>query len=92
LIWLGFLVELVAVLVVADRKRAALRAYWLEALIVITTAPFYARLLSSARLLRLTRLLRLARLGLLGGIANRLERTITSRQGFRYLAPAQPRS
>jgi len=85
-IWVGFLVELVVVLVVADRKRDALRAYWLETLIVLGTAPFYPRLLSSARLLRLTRLLRLARLGLLGGMAIRLERRLTSRQGFRYLA------
>lgn len=87
-IWLGFLGELVFVLVVADRKRAALRAYWLEALLVIATPPFYSRVLSSARLLRLTRLVRLARLGLLGGIAIRLERKIMSRQGFRYLALA----
>jgi voltage-gated potassium channel len=87
-IWLGFLAELVFVLVVAERKRAALRAYWLEVLLVIATPPFYSRLLSSARLLRLTRLMRLARLGLLGGIAIRLERKIMSRQGFRYLALA----
>jgi voltage-gated potassium channel len=87
-IWLGFLAEVVTVLVVADRKRDALKAYWLETLVVLGTAPFYPRLLSSARLLRLTRLLRLARLGLLGGIAIRLERSLTSRQGFRYLALA----
>jgi voltage-gated potassium channel len=85
-IWTGFLAELIGVLVVADRKRDALRAYWLEILVVLGTAPFYPRLLSSARLLRLTRLLRLARLGLLGGMAIRLERRLTSRQGFRYLA------
>ena len=87
-IWLGFLAELVLVLVVADRKGHALKAYWLETLVVVGTVPFYPRLLNSARLLRLTRLLRLARLGLLGGVAIRLERAITSRQGFRYLALA----
>lgn len=38
-IWLGFLAELVFVLVVADRKGAALRAYWLEALLVVGTHP-----------------------------------------------------
>lgn len=85
-IWAGFLLELVAVFLFADRKRAALRAYWLETVIVLSTAPVYPRLLASARLLRLTRLLRLARLGLLGGLAIRLERRLTSRQGFRYLA------
>jgi voltage-gated potassium channel len=85
-IWVGFLIEIVAVLVVADRKRDVLKAHWLETLIVLGTAPFYPRLLSSARLLRLVRLLRLARLGLLGGVAIRLERGLTSRQGFRYLA------
>jgi len=85
-IWTGFLAELVGVFIVADRRRGALRAYWLEILVVLGTAPVYPRLLSSARLLRLTRLLRLARLGLLGGMAIRLERRLTSRQGFRYLA------
>jgi voltage-gated potassium channel len=85
-IWLGFLVELVAVLAVSDRKRDALRAYWLEAIVVLGTAPFYPRLLSAARLLRVTRLLRLARLGLFGGMAIRIERRLTSRQGFRFLA------
>jgi voltage-gated potassium channel len=87
-IWLGFLIELVGVLIVADRKRAALRAYWLEALVVVGTVPFYPRLLQSGRLFRLTRLLRFARLGLLGGLAIRLERQIAGRQGFRYLALA----
>lgn len=85
-IWAGFLAELVGVLIVADRKRDALKAYWLETLIVLFTAPIYPRLLSSARLLRLVRLMRLARLGLLGGKAIRLERRLASRHGFRYLA------
>lgn len=85
-IWAAFLGELILVLVVADRRRDALKVYWLETLIVFGTAPFYPRLLSSLRLVRLVRLLRLARLGLLGGRAIRAERALTTRGGFRYLA------
>lgn len=86
LIWLGFLAELIFVLAVAQRKRAALRAHWLEVAIVVLTPPFVSGLLASLRLARLARLLRLARLGLLGGRAILAERVLTSRRGFRYLA------
>ena len=37
LIWIVFAVELAAVLIVADRKGAALRAYWLDVAIVALT-------------------------------------------------------
>jgi len=36
------------VLAIAPRKRAALRAHWLDAAIVVTTIPIYGRLLSAA--------------------------------------------
>src|SRR6476469_7835082 len=39
-IWLVFAAELVPILVVAPRKRAALRAHWLDVAIVVVTAPF----------------------------------------------------
>jgi hypothetical protein len=54
-IWLGFAAELTFVLKVAPRKKAALRAHWLDVAIVILTMPFLPALLS---FLRLTRLLR----------------------------------
>jgi voltage-gated potassium channel len=44
-IWGVFAIELVAVLYVAERKRAALRAHWLDVAIVVLTVP----IVSSAR-------------------------------------------
>jgi hypothetical protein len=61
LIWLVFAAELTLVLIVSEKKRAALRAHWLDAAIVVVTIPLYATLLASIRLLRLVRLLRLLR-------------------------------
>lgn len=86
LIWVGFLAELIFVLWVAPRKRAALRAHWLETGIVVLTPPFLPALLSTLRFARLTRLLRLVRLGALGTRAIRIEKNLTSREGFRYIA------
>jgi hypothetical protein len=85
-IWVGFVVEFLFILAVAPLKRAALRAHWLELLIVVVTPPFVPRVLSSLRAARLLRLLQVARLGLLGGQAMRLERALSSRTGFRYVA------
>jgi voltage-gated potassium channel len=85
-IWVGFATELVLLLWVAPRKRAALRAQWLEAVIVLLTPPFLPRLFSYLRTARLLRLLRLLRLGVLGGRVLRAERVLTSREGFRYIA------
>jgi voltage-gated potassium channel len=85
-IWTAFLLELVAVLIVAPRKRAALKAHWLETLIVVITPPFLPGVFSAFRGARLIRLLRLSRLGLVGARVIRAERMLTSRQGFRYIA------
>src|SRR5262245_55516722 len=63
LIWLGFAAEFAFILAVAPRKSAALRAHWLDALIVAVTVPAFSKFLSSLRLLRLARLLRVLRLG-----------------------------
>jgi voltage-gated potassium channel len=86
LIWVGFLAELIFVLYVAERKRAALRAHWLEAAIVVLTPPFLPTLLRMFRFARLTRLLRVVRVGMLGTRAIRMERVLASREGFRYIA------
>jgi voltage-gated potassium channel len=85
-IWAAFLAELALVLVAAERKVDAVRAYWLELLIVIVTPPFFPHVLASLRLARLLRLLRLMRLGLFGARAIRAEHVLASRTGFRYLA------
>jgi voltage-gated potassium channel len=86
LIWVGFTVELLFVAVVAPRKRAALRAHWLDVFIVVVTVPFAPALLASLRLARLVRLVRLVRIAALGARALQAERVMTSRQGFRYAA------
>ena len=57
-IWAIFAAELAFILVVAPRKKAALRAHWLDAAIVIVSVPLYGRVLSSMRLVRLMRLMR----------------------------------
>jgi hypothetical protein len=48
---------------VAPRKAAALRAQWLDAVIVVVSTPLFGSFLSSLRLVQLVRLLRLLRLG-----------------------------
>jgi voltage-gated potassium channel len=87
-IWVGFAAELAFVLKVAPRRRAALRAHWLDVVIVLLTAPFLPALLSSLRATRAIRLLRLLRLAALASRALAAQRLLTSRQGFRYVALA----
>jgi voltage-gated potassium channel len=84
LIWVVFAAELTFILVVAPRKGAALRAHWLDAVIVVVTAPAFGAFLSSLRLLRLARLLRLLRLGAILTRLLQRERTVTSGTAFRF--------
>src|SRR5262249_34544228 len=86
LIWAVFVVELVFILVVAQRKAAALRAHWLDGAVVLVTAPLFGQFLSSLRLLRLARLLRLLRAGLIIGRAVQAERRLSSGATFRLVA------
>jgi voltage-gated potassium channel len=88
IIWLGFAAELLFVLKVAPRRKAALRAHWLDVIIVVLTSPLVPALLSFLRASRAIRLLRLLRLAALGTRALAALRTLTSRQGFRYVALA----
>ena len=85
-IWGVFAAELTFVLVVAPRKRAAMRAHWLDAAIVVVSVPFYGRLLSSMRLVRLVRLMRLARAGVIIGRSLQAERRLSSTNVFRFAA------
>jgi voltage-gated potassium channel len=80
LIWAIFVAELAFVLVVAPRKKAALRAHALDVGIVIFTAPFYAEKIAAFRLLRLLRAL------VLIGRALVAERRLTSTNAFRFTA------
>ena len=85
-IWIVFAAELAFVLKVAPRKKAALRAHWLDAAIVVVSLPAYGRLLSSIRMVRLFRLLRLLRAGVIVGRALQAERRLTSTNIFRFAA------
>jgi voltage-gated potassium channel len=87
-IWAVFAAELVFVLVVAPRKRAAFRAHWLDVAIVVVTVPLYGRLLASLRLVRLVRLMRLARAAVVISRALQAERRLTSYGMFRFVALA----
>jgi hypothetical protein len=75
LIWAVFAIELAAILIVATRKRAALRAHWLDVAIVVLTVPLLTKAQSW---LRLARFIRLARLGALATRALQAERRVTS--------------
>jgi voltage-gated potassium channel len=78
--------ELAFILVVAPSKAAALRAHWLDAVIVVVTVPAFGAFLSSLRLLRLARLLRLLRLGAIFSRMLQRERALTSGTAFRLAA------
>jgi voltage-gated potassium channel len=78
-----FAVELSAILIVAKRKRAALRYHWLEAAIVVLTIPLLGRYPSSFRLFRL---LRLTRAAAVITRAIRAERRLSSATTFRVIA------
>jgi voltage-gated potassium channel len=86
MIWAVFAAELAFILVVAPRKAAALRAHWLDEVIVLVTAPVFGAFLSSLRLLRLARLLRLLRLGALVTRLLQRERSVSSGATFRLAA------
>jgi voltage-gated potassium channel len=86
LIWFVFAVELGFILVVAPRKAAALRAHWLDAVIVVVTTPAFGAFLSSLRLVRLARLLRLLRLGAIFTRLLQRERALSSGTAFRFAA------
>jgi voltage-gated potassium channel len=82
-IWAIFVIELVAVLVVAPRKKAALRAHWLDVAIVVLTVPLLGKALAW---LRLARFIRLARFGVIVARALQAESRLTSGDSLRIAA------
>jgi voltage-gated potassium channel len=86
IIWAIFLADLAFVLTVAPRRRAALRAHWLDVAIVVVTVPVFGAFLSSLRLARLARLVRLLRLSTIAARALQAERALTSEIVFRFVA------
>jgi voltage-gated potassium channel len=79
LIWLAFLAELVAMLMVVPSKAQWLREHPVEVVIVVATPPFLPSLVQSTRTLRLLRLLRFLRLA-------PLVRALFTVEGLRYAA------
>lgn len=79
LIWLVFLAELVALLVVAPSRKAWVRAHPLSVAIVVVTVPFLPASLQAARVFRLFRLLRLV-------IVLRMARRLLSPAGLQFAA------
>jgi voltage-gated potassium channel len=86
LIWAIFVAELAFILEVAPRKAVALKAHWLDAIIILVTAPAFGRLLAALRLVRLVRLLRLLRLTAVVTRAVQRERVVSSGATFRLVA------
>jgi voltage-gated potassium channel len=86
LIWGIFAVELAAILIVATRRKAALRAHWLDVAIVLLTVPLFGELLASLRFVRLARLLRLLRAGVIIGRAIQAQRRLGSGAILRVVA------
>ena len=82
-IWAIFAIELATVLVVASRKRAALRAHWLDVAIVVLTIPLLSQALAW---LRLARFIRLARFVVIVARALQAERRLTSGDSLRVAA------
>jgi voltage-gated potassium channel len=83
IIWAIFVAELAAVLTFASRKRAALRAHWLDVAIVFLTVPLLNEALSW---LRLARFIRLARFGVIISRALQAEKRLTSGDSLRIAA------
>lgn len=84
LVWLVFAAELAFILLVVPRKTAALRAHWLDAVIVVVTIPFFGAFLSSLRFVRLAWLLRVLRLGAILMRLIQRERALSSGTAFRF--------
>jgi voltage-gated potassium channel len=80
IIWAFFAAELAVVLVVAGRKRAALRAHWLDVAIVVLTIPLLGQALAW---LRLARFIRLARFAVLVTRAVQAEKRVGSGDSLR---------
>jgi voltage-gated potassium channel len=85
-VWGLFVAEFVLILIVAERKAAAVRAHWLDALLIVTTIPLVSAYLASLRFLRMARLLRLLRATTIITRAIQAERRVTSGTTLRIVA------
>lgn len=89
-IWTVFLMDLIAMTSIADKRKRYLRSAWVDILIVLTSFPPLTtfgilRLLRLGRLGPVLRLLRLARLAAVVSKGSDLARTIFGKRGFAYV-------
>jgi voltage-gated potassium channel len=73
-------------MIVAERRRAALRAHWLDTAVVVLTVPLLGHVLSTIRFVRLARLLRLLRAAAIVSRAIQAEKRLTSGEALRLAA------
>lgn len=85
-IWAIFVAEMVFILRVAPRRKAALRAHWLDLAVIVLTVPRVSGWLASMRLVRLARLIRLFRAGTLLTRLLQREKALSSGTAFRFVA------
>jgi len=85
-IWAIFLAEMIFILRVAPRRKAALRAHWLDVAVIVLTVPVVTGLLASMRLVRLARLIRLFRAGTILTRMLQREKALSSGTAFRFVA------
>jgi voltage-gated potassium channel len=85
-VWGFFVLEFVVVMLVAERKGAALRAHWLDAAPIVTTIPLLSAYIAGLRFLRLARLLRVLRAATIVSRALQAERSLTSGTALRLVA------
>lgn len=78
LTWAVLVIDFVFILVVATSRKKALRAHWLEALVVFAAMPLPTVLLPQLRFVRLLRLTRLLQVGLIGARVASAERRLSS--------------
>jgi len=85
-IWAIFVAEMVFILRVAPRRKALVRAHWLDVSVIVLTVPLVSGLLASMRLVRLARLIRLLRATTILSRMLQREKALTSRTAFRFVA------
>ena len=85
IIWLAFVLELLAKLAFATDRVECLRRSWFELTLIVVAPPFVPDALQSARTLRVLRLLRLVRASLVAGVVLRRLRSLLQHRGFAYV-------
>ena len=85
-IWLAFVAEYVAKLLLAPNRNGFVRSAWFDLVLIILTPPFATDFLQGVRALRTLRVLRVLRAGMvIALVLGRIRRALAKRQ-FHYVA------